>query len=177
MSSQQLMISITSATDKPDLLKQLLKALLECGGHLTDSYVHTLGNQLSITLLFGGSWDALVKIENVLPRLQHQFAFQFITQRTDTRPKLTNRLPYIVEVIAPYQSQLVYEIIRFFSEVQAIIEDLHLQRYTPSNTDAQMFSMNLTIYLPLNASLANVRGDFMDLCDALNADAVIAPLK
>lgn len=77
-----------------------------------------------------------------------------MTQRTDTRPKLTNCSPYIVEVIAPYQSQLVYEIVRFFSEVQDHL-DLHLQRYTPSNTDAQMFFMTLTIYLPLNASLAD----------------------
>lgn len=60
MSSQQLMITITSATDKPDFSTQeTFKALLECGGHLTDSYVHTLRINFQLPYYLAGSWDVL----------------------------------------------------------------------------------------------------------------------
>ena len=36
---------------------------------------------------------------------------------------------------------------------------------------------NLTVAVPGDLSLANLRGEFMDFCDDLNLDAVLAPVK
>ena len=40
-----------------------------------------------------------------------------------------------------------------------------------------MFSLHVTISVPTNTSIAALRGEFMDLCDQLNLDAVMEPVK
>ena len=40
-----------------------------------------------------------------------------------------------------------------------------------------MFSLHMTVAVPGDHSIAALRGEFMDFCDALNLDAMLAPVK
>ena len=40
-----------------------------------------------------------------------------------------------------------------------------------------MFALHMTIGIPADTAIASVRGDFMDFCDDLNLDAMMAPVK
>ena len=173
---QQLVICAIGQ-NKPDLLKTLSKTILESGGNIMDSHVTILGEQFTMVMLLTGSWDTIVKIEDSLPRLQSQLALTFTSKRTEFPQKRTHLLPYTVEIIALYHPAIIYEVAQFFADNNVHVEDLIAHRYTVAQTETQMFSLTLGIYIPANIPIANLRGEFMDLCDELNLDSVMIPTK
>jgi glycine cleavage system transcriptional repressor len=40
-----------------------------------------------------------------------------------------------------------------------------------------MFSLHMTVGIPAELAIAAIRGEFMDFCDDLNLDAMLAPVK
>ncbi|MCV6639349.1 ACT domain-containing protein [Candidatus Albibeggiatoa sp. nov. NOAA] len=173
---QQLMIC-GIADNQPQLLTQVSKAILDCGGQIIDSRATVFGHTLSLNLQVSGSWDAIVKIEGLLPRLQKQYEFNFISARMEARQIVTNVMPYAIEVIALYDPKLVYELCQFFTSRDIAIEELASQRYVPTQTNTLMYSISMTVYIPNDDSIAQLRTEFMDFCDDLNLDAIMAPVK
>ncbi|NCF29492.1 MAG: glycine cleavage system protein R, partial [Gammaproteobacteria bacterium] len=72
---------------------------------------------------------------------------------------------------------IVYEVANFFSRRGINVEDLYTSCYPAPHTGASMFALHMTIGIPADAAIASVRGDFMDFCDDLNLDAMMAPVK
>jgi glycine cleavage system transcriptional repressor len=173
---QQLMIC-GIANNQPQLLTQVSKAILECGGHITDSRATTFGHTLSLNLQVSGSWDVIVKIENLLPRLQKQYNFNYTSARTEARPIIMDVMPYAIEAIALYDPKIIYELCQFFSSRNIGIEELVSQRYVPTQTNTLMYTVSMTVYIPNDDSIAQLRNEFMEFCDDLNLDAIIAPTK
>jgi glycine cleavage system transcriptional repressor len=173
---QQLVVCAIGQNE-PKLLKTLSKAIIDCGGNIMDSRMTILGGEFTLIMLLSGSWDTIVKIEALLPRLQDQLALTMITKRTESLEKPAHLLPYVVEVVALYHSEIVYEITRFFINRNIHIEDMVTNYYTTAKTDTPMFSLTLAIHIPATTSIATLRGEFMDLCDELNLDSVMGPVK
>jgi glycine cleavage system transcriptional repressor len=173
---QQLIVCATGP-HRPDLLKTLSKALLDCGGNIADCYTTIMGDQMTVMMRLSGSWDAVVRVESLMPRLQTQLGLEFITKRTEVPPTSANFLPYMVEIVALYHPHIVYEITSFFASRQILVIDLIAHRYPASQTEALMFTLTLTIHIPTNLSIADLRNEFMDLCDDLNLDAMLWPVK
>jgi len=165
------------ATHQPQLLTHVSKAILDCGGHITDSRVTVFGHALLLNLQVTGSWDVIVKIENLLPRLKTQYEFNVLSARTEAKPVVLDVMPYAIEVIALYDPKLVYELCQFFSSRNINIEELISQRYVPNQTNTLMYSIAMTVYIPKDDSIVQLRGEFMEFCDDLNLDAIMAPTK
>ncbi|WP_353571250.1 ACT domain-containing protein [Candidatus Albibeggiatoa sp. nov. BB20] len=173
---QQLMIC-GIADNQPQLLTQMSKAILDCGGHIVDSRATVFGHTLSLNLQVTGSWDVIVKIEDLLPRLQAQYNFNLISSRTEARQIVTDVMPYGIEVIALYDPKIIYELCEFFSSRNIGVEELISQRYVPNQTNTLMYTVSMMIYIPNDDSIPQLRNEFMEFCDDLNLDAVIAPTK
>jgi glycine cleavage system transcriptional repressor len=173
---QQLMIC-GIADNQPQLLTQINKSILDCGGHITDSRATVFEHALSLNMQVMGSWDVIVKIENLLPRLQKQYNCHFISIRTGVRQIVTNVMPYAIEVIALYDPKTVYELCEFFTSREIAVEELVSQRYVPTQTNTLMYSISMTIFIPHDESMAQLRSEFMEFCDDLNLDAIMAPIK
>ena len=69
------------------------------------------------------------------------------------------------------------QLVRFFSDHAISIEDLHATTSRTPYSETQIGSAHFTVGLPSSLSLATVRGEFMDLCDELNVDGVLAPIR
>ncbi len=173
---QQLMIC-GIADNQPQLLTEVTKAIADCGGHITESRATVFSHILSLNLQVIGSWDVIVKIENLLLRLQKQYHFNFIHLRTEIRQIIADVMPYAIEVIALYDPKIIYELCQFFSSREIVIEELVSQRYVPTQTNTLMYSISMTIYIPSDESIVQLRTDFMEFCDDLNLDAIMAPVK
>jgi glycine cleavage system transcriptional repressor len=50
-------------------------------------------------------------------------------------------------------------------------------RYQAMQTGADMFQAQLTVGIPADTRIAELRDEFMELCDGLNLDAVMDPVK
>ncbi|MDQ3774241.1 MAG: glycine cleavage system protein R [Gammaproteobacteria bacterium] len=163
--------------NRPGLVHQLSKAVKDCGCNILDSRMAVLGGEFAVILLLAGTWDAIAKIESMIPRLEDSLDLTLISRRTEVREKVANLMPYAVEVVASDRPGIVHDIAQFFSSRDINIEELFTGSYSAAHTGTPMFSLHVTISVPTNTSIAALRGEFMDLCDQLNLDAVMEPVK
>lgn len=163
--------------DHPGIVSELSQAILDCGGNINDSRMATLGGEFAIIMLLSGNWNAIAKIESALPRLAEKLGLTIQSKRTEPRSTGGNLIPYGVEVVAMDHPGIVRDVAMFFSKRNINIEDLFTSTYQAPHTGAPMFSLHMTVGVPADTAIASLRGEFMDFCDELNIDAMLAPVK
>ncbi|NIM28270.1 MAG: glycine cleavage system protein R [Gammaproteobacteria bacterium] len=163
--------------DRPGLIDELSRAILDCGCNIGDSRMAVLGSELAIMMALSGHWNAIAKLENQLPKLEESLGIKIISKRSEPRTGTENLIPYGVEVVSIDHPGIVYEVTNFFSRRGINVEDLYTSSYSAPHTGAAMFALHMTVGIPSDTAIASVRGDFMDFCDDLNLDAMMAPVK
>ena len=167
--------TVSPATHSP--LLALAKRIADAGCNLIDSRVSTIGADASVVLLAQGAWDAIAKLENALTRIGRDEEVRLLHYRTQPRDAQTHLLPYLVEVVASDKPAMLVELIEFFTRRGISIEQLSSMRYRAMQTGADMFQAQLTIGIPAETHIAALRDDFLELCDGLNLDAIMDPVK
>lgn len=163
--------------DRPGLVDQLSKVVLDAGCSIRDSRMAVLGGEFAIVLLLSGNWNAVAKLESLLPRLRDSLDVTVQCKRTEPRTGTSNLIPYAVEVVSLDRPGIVHDVANFFAHRDINIEDLYTSSYPAPQTGAAMYSLHMTVGIPADTSIAAVRGEFMDFCDDLNLDAMLAPVK
>jgi len=174
---QNYLVISAIGTNRSALVQQFSKAIKDCGANIVDSRMTVLGGEFAMVMLLSGTWDAIAKIESVIPRLKENLDLTIISKRTEARKKTANLMPYAVEVVSIDHPGIVHDIAQFFSSRDINIEDMYTGSYAAAHTGAPMFSLHVTIGIPTNTSIATLRGEFMDFCDQLNLDAIMEPVK
>jgi glycine cleavage system transcriptional repressor len=75
------------------------------------------------------------------------------------------------------QPGIVYNLAGFFSARGIDIAELNTRSYAAAHTGAPMFSVQMVIHVPAKIHIAALREEFMDICDQLNLDAILEPVK
>lgn len=163
--------------DRPGIVDEFSRAILNCGCNVGDSRMAVLGGEFTMVLLVSGNWNAVAKLETALPRLEQQHSLSIQSKRTEPRTETDNLVPYAVEVVSIDHPGIVHDVSNFFARRGINIEDLYTSRYPAPHTGASMYALHLTVGIPADTSIATVRGEFMDFCDDLNLDAMMAPVK
>lgn len=163
--------------DRPGVVDELSKAVLDCGCSIRDSRMAVLGSEFAVVMLVAGNWNGIAKFEGVLPRLRESLSLTLQSKRTESRTGTSSVIPYAVEVVALDHPGIVRDVANFFARRDINIEDLYTSTYTAPHTGAPMFSLHMTVGIPSDTAIATVRGEFMDFCDDLNLDAMLAPVK
>jgi glycine cleavage system transcriptional repressor len=158
-------------------LLALTRRIADCGCNLADARVSTLGADTSLVMLAQGAWDAVAKLETALAKFARDEDLHMVHYRTAARSVQSHLLPYVVEVIAADKSGLLAEVIEFFSRRGISVEQLTSMRYQAMQTGAEMFQAQITIGIPADSHIAALRDDFLELCDSLNLDAIMDPMK
>ena len=174
--NQLLVQTLSPATKSP--LMPLVRRIADAGCNLADTRVSTLGNDVCVTLLAQGSWDAVAKLETTLDKLaREQDELHLVHYRTRARAAQPHLLPYLVEIVAADRSGILAEVMEFFIRNDISIEQLTSLRYQAMQTGAGMFQAQITVGIPAESHIASLRDDFLELCDRLNLDAIIDPVK
>jgi glycine cleavage system transcriptional repressor len=174
---QQHLVISALGHDQPGILKELSGTILDSGCNIEDSRMVLLGAEFTMMLLVSGSWSAIAKLEAMLPALKQRLALNLITKRTERRSSNNKFMPYAVEVISLDQPGIVHELAYFFSSRDISIEEMATRCYPALHTGAPLFSVSIIIHLPTELSIAVLREQFMELCDNLNLDAILEPIR
>ena len=158
-------------------LLMLSRRIADSGCNLSDARLSTVGRDVSMTALAVGSWDAVAKLESMLSRLDREEGLKLVWYRTGPKALQSNLLPYVVEVIAADKPGILFQLADFFDRQGITIESLHSSRYQAMQTGADMFSAQITIGVPADMHIAALRDDFLEVCDHLNLDAIMDPMK
>lgn len=163
--------------DRPGLVNELSKAILETGCNILDSRMTVLGGEFAVMLLVDGNWNTVAKLESVIAELGKKLDLAILSRRTEKRTGRPNELPYAVEAVSVDHPGIVNQIAGFFSSRNINIEDLRTDCYPAPHTGTPMFTVNLIVGVPADLHIGSLREQFMHFCDDLNLDAVIEPVK
>lgn len=174
---QQLLVITCVGADRPGLIDQLTRVILDAKGNLIDSRMTVLGEDFAILTLVSGSWDAIAKLENSLASMAKKEKLSITTRRTGERQVKTNAIPYGVEAICVDAPGIVQNLAGFFAARNINIEELNTHKYAAPHTGTPMFAVHITVAIPANLHLNMLREEFFSFCDEMNLDAVLEPIK
>ena len=173
----QLIVLSAVGTDRPGVVKDLSKAILDCGGNIEESRMASLGAEFAVLMLISGHWHTPTKLEKSLDELRQTHGLLITVQKTDARDDATACVPYGVDVVCLDQPGIVFQLSDFFAARRIEICELATRRYAAPHTGAPMFSVQMTVSIPGTAPIAQLRDDFHDLCEQLNLDSILEPVK
>ncbi|QHS09460.1 glycine cleavage system protein R [Sinimarinibacterium sp. NLF-5-8] len=168
-----------SAIGKPsgNVPLELFKAIRERGGEIDDCRISQIGDRLAANMLVSGNWSTLGRLETAMPGVAEKLGLTIRMERSEPRPTMPEFRPYGAEVIAPQDPNLLVNILEFYQHQEVRVVEISSQRYQSSYTGAGMMTIQMVLHVPVNHHPQALRESFMDLCDDLNADGLLDPIK
>ena len=165
------------ATDDPRGLASLVRAIHECGCGIQEARLVRFGDHVGIVAGVTGNWNSVAKLDDALLRLHGRDGLHVVSSRSSRNDAPTETIPYVAEITGADRPGVLAQLLRFFSEREISIEDFHATTSRAAYGETRIGSTHFTVGLPVSLSLATIRGEFMDLCDELNVDGVLAPIR
>jgi glycine cleavage system transcriptional repressor len=173
----QLIVISAVGPDRPGVVHELTRVVLDCGGNILESRMAALGSEFAMLLLVSGSWHTPAKLETALDKLAEANGLAVTVRQTRQKEPSRDRLPYAVDVVCLDQAGIVYNLANFFTSRDIDIAELTTRSYAAAHTGAPMFAVQMNISIPQDVQISVLREDFMEFCDQLNLDAIIEPVK
>lgn len=136
----------------------------------------SLGSEFAILMLVSGNWHTLGKLERELDKLGND-DLTFTIRKTDMRQPREGHMPYAVDVVSLDHEGIVFGLANFFASRDIEIADVATRRYAAAHTGAPMFAVQMAVNIPSSMPVAQLRDEFLELCDRLNLDAILEPVK
>ncbi len=137
----------------------------------------TLGSEFAVLMLVSGNWHTLGRLESALDKLGKDSGLAFSIRETGKRETKDDRMPYAVDVICLDSQGIVYELANFFASRNIEIADVATRSYAAAHTGANMFAVQMAINVPSSLHISQLREEFLEMCDRLNLDAILEPVK
>ncbi|MBA3564819.1 MAG: glycine cleavage system protein R, partial [Gammaproteobacteria bacterium] len=137
----KLMVISAVGPDRPGVVHDLSRIVLDCGGNIVESRMTALGSEFAMLLLVSGNWHTLAKLEGELERAGRKDNLAIHVRPTEKRQSGEPLLPYAVDVVCMDQSGIVFNLARFFSSRNIEIAELNTRSYAAAHTGAPMFSV------------------------------------
>jgi glycine cleavage system transcriptional repressor len=175
--SMQFIVISALGSDRTGLVFDLTRIVLDCNGNIVDSRMTALGSEFAMLLLVSGNWHTLAKLETELKKLGDAGGVTISVRRTEPRAARREVVTYSVDVVCLDQPGIVHNLAGFFSSRGIDIAELSTRSYSAAHTGAPMFAVQMVVHIPAKIHIAALREEFMDLCDQLNLDAILEPVK
>ena len=175
---KQLIAICAIGSDRTGLVYDLTRVVVDCGGNVLESRMTALGNEFAMLLLVSGNWHTLAKLEGELAEARGNVGpDDHAAAAPNSEPPRPDMVSYTVDVVCLDQPGVLHALAGFFSSRGIDIGDITTRTYSAAHTGAPMFSVYLVVHVPTRIHIAALREEFMDLCDNLNLDAILEPLK
>ncbi|MDH3440231.1 MAG: glycine cleavage system protein R [Gammaproteobacteria bacterium] len=173
----QLIVLSAIGEDRPGVVKDVSKAILDCGGNIEESRMTTLGAEFAVLMLISGNWHTPAKLEKSLQELAGKHGLVINLKKTGSGAAHDDCIPYGVDVVCLDQPGIVFHLSEFFAARDMEICEVATRRYAAPHTGAPMFAVQMTVSVPGKAPIGQLREDFHDLCEQLNLDSIFEPVK
>jgi len=173
---QNLLVISAIAPNRTGIANEITELVTYCGCNILESKMKTMGNTFSLVLMASGEWNALAKLEHVLPTKAHSMGMTTMLQRTEFKSKQESHLPYRVKFFASDNQGIANKITTFFVEQTVNIEQMSCDTFLSKQTGAPIAEIKLTVSVPSSIAIANLREAFNLFCAKQNLDASFEPL-
>lgn len=161
----------------PTATTDIAKLAADCNCNILDARITLLGTETAMLLLLAGTWNALAKFEHALPALAGRLQLSIQMRRTNSRDTQTQALPYSVQIVAFDTPGILRDISQFFLDQGVTLQDIYSNTYAAPQTGAAMIVINIALNIPADVHINGLRDQFQLLCDDLNLDGIMEPIK
>ena len=165
--SESLLISAIGE-DRPGIVKQISRFILDRNGNITDSRMAVLGGEFAIILLVEGDVQSIAKVEKDINE-QSLAGLLIQTKRTKPMEKQSTRY-YSLRVVSMDHPGIVHDVTEFLSGYGANIVNLETATYAAALTGTTMFSLELLLEFPINCDFTKFEKALNDTSERLNID-------
>ncbi|MFI3219660.1 MAG: ACT domain-containing protein, partial [Methylococcales bacterium] len=158
-------------------MAEILPAIRDCKCHIVEIRSSTIGQSTAAYLLIQGNWNQIAKFESTLDVIQKRLEIKVQSLRTEAKDKTKDCLPYSLETISLDHENIIESVATFLLDRDIDIEEITGSCYQAPYLQSSVFSSKFVILVPASVSLLMLREEFMDLCDQLNIDAILEPIK
>lgn len=170
-------LAVTLLATQQHFMAELFSAIQDSKCHILEIRSSHLGQVRACYLLIEGHWNQIAKFEHAIEALEKRSDIKVQLLRTEQQEKAEAYLPYSIESISFAQEPIVEAIANFLLEQGIEIAEITGSSYQAPYLDTSVFSSRLIVLVPSSVSLMVLREEFMDLCDQLNIDAILEPVK
>jgi len=174
---KELIVICAIGSDRTGLVYDVTRVILDGGGNVLESRMTALGSEFAMLLLVSGNWATLTKLETEFKKLSEASGINVTVRRTETRKLRPDALTYSVDVVCLDQPGVVFNLAGFFSSRGIDISDVTTRSFAAAHTGAPMFAVQMVVHVPSRIHIAALREEFMELCDHMNLDAILEPVK
>ena len=173
----QLIVLSAIGSDRTGVVDDITEVILDCGGNIEESRMTTLGSDFAMLMLISGNWHTLTKLRTALDKLSAATSLEITIRKTGERESDVDYMPYGVDVVCLDQPGIVHALAHFFAARNIEIADLSTRRYSAAHSGSPMFAAQMSINVPASIAIAQLRDEFLELCDQLNLDSILEPVK
>jgi glycine cleavage system transcriptional repressor len=163
--------------DSLDLVERITRPIAQHNCVIYDSRIVTLGNHSGSAMLIAGSWDRISRLEHALRQLAAQHDMSLHMTRSEPTVVSEAHMSYAVDIVGLNAPDITHVLVQFFAAQGIAIRDLATQPYHSPNNATDMLTLRMQVDIPANVRLALLKEAFFDLCDELNLDATIDPVR
>ncbi len=164
--------------DRPGLVDQVARFILERGGNLEDSRMVNLHGQFAMVMLVAGDEAAVRRLEADLDELERSAGIRAELTKAAVveRPAAVEALPYRLDTTAMDHPGLVQSVAHVLGRLGVNIESADTTLRPAPMTGAPLFAMELILSVPASTKVAELRERLGEVCDDLNIDWRLTPL-
>jgi glycine cleavage system transcriptional repressor len=163
--------------DSLDLVERITRPIAQHKCTLHDSRVVSLGSHSGAAMLIAGSWDRISRLELALRQLATQHDMSLHMTRSEPPTASEAHMSYSVDIVGLNAPDITHVLAQFFAAQGIAIRDLATLPYNSPNNATDMLTLRMQVDIPANVRLALLKEAFFDLCDELNLDATLDPVR
>ncbi|WP_196138177.1 glycine cleavage system protein R [Aliikangiella sp. G2MR2-5] len=163
------------APNTPGIAHEVTSLVTYCGCNIIESKMKAMGNTFSLVLMAEGEWNAVAKLEHILPQKASALGMTTMMQRTD-KAESKQELPYRIKIIALDNPGITKEITNFFAKLNINIQEMSCNTYPAQQTGAMIGAIKLTIGINTDQSVSKIKDKFNDFCATTNLDGTMDPI-
>lgn len=163
--------------DQATIVNEIIQLTAKHQCNIEECRTTTLGSDIGIVMLVAGNWSSIAKLESALAALDDKYEIGMQIKRSEAFTYPANLMPYLIQVVALDVPGLLYDIANFFNAQSIYINDMQSHPFKASYTDSPMTTISMSLSIPIDINISDLRERFMMLCDELNIDGIMEPEK
>lgn len=164
-------LALADKTKNPLFLMAGLCSQHQC--NILNCYMSTMSGQQCFVIMIGGNWSDVAKLETALPSLQTEHGILLISNRPAASTSEEGYLPYTAQMIGVDAPGTLGTALQFFITQQINVDAVRSDTMSYNNTPITTITMAINV--PANLSIADLRDQFLLLCDEINIDGNLEP--
>ncbi len=161
--------------DRPGIVNELSKALLNASLNIEDSRMSVLGGEFVVMLLVTGAKDAIDAIEKETEKLSQSLNLKLLIKTTSQPDRAKNHSSYTITVEGMDNPGIVHTLTAYLSRNKVNIVNMQTSSSHAPHTGTPLFSVQMRLNIPPALNIDSFQNEFSALCDGLNMDTKFKP--